>query len=187
MRSACRRHLADADGTDRCPAALDAKRTICREHATAQWPGSAPVGANAQAARPTGRSAPVRHRHSGMVRRRCCLPGQDGTGGGSAAVHSHEGLQDARLRTDSHVRGNRWCARRAHRGRGPDQGDDRHHGELDDSKFAVDHFFVKLFKVADSLHTASAREEAAGRVEFMRAYLRRLGDEVGVEFSNGTS
>lgn len=47
----------------------------------------------------------------------------------------------------------------------------------DDGLYAVDHFFVKLFKVAENLQTASARGEAATRVDFMKSYLRQLADE----------
>jgi len=50
---------------------------------------------------------------------------------------------------------------------------------LDDKNYAVDHFFVKLFKVADMLQTASARQEGARRVAFMKEYLRQLRSEAG--------
>ncbi len=48
----------------------------------------------------------------------------------------------------------------------------------DDKNFAVDHFFVKLFKVAEMLQTASAREEGQRRAAFMRAYLEQLKSEI---------
>jgi uncharacterized protein len=48
----------------------------------------------------------------------------------------------------------------------------------DDKNFAVDHFFVKLFKVAEMLQTVSARAEGARRVAFMRDYLTQLKSEV---------
>ena len=47
----------------------------------------------------------------------------------------------------------------------------------DDRNFAIDHFFVKLFKVAEMLQTKSAREEGARRVVFMREYLKQLQSE----------
>lgn len=48
---------------------------------------------------------------------------------------------------------------------------------LDDKNYAVDHFFVKLFQVAGMLQTASAREEGARRVVFMKEYLKQLRSE----------
>jgi len=53
---------------------------------------------------------------------------------------------------------------------------------LDDLENTLDHFFVKLFKTADSLRTAAGREEGKRRLETMRAYLRELGRELGKEF-----
>lgn len=50
---------------------------------------------------------------------------------------------------------------------------------LDDRRWAVDHFFAKLFALPAQLHTAAARREAERRVAFMRAFLRQLGTEVG--------
>lgn len=47
----------------------------------------------------------------------------------------------------------------------------------DDKNFAIDHFFVKLFKVAEMLQTKSAREEGQRRVAFMREYLKQLQSE----------
>jgi uncharacterized protein len=49
---------------------------------------------------------------------------------------------------------------------------------LDDKSYAVDHFFVKLFKVAETLQTASAPREGARRVAFMKDYLNQLRSEV---------
>ena len=50
--------------------------------------------------------------------------------------------------------------------------------EPDDQAFCVDHFYRKLFRVAETLHTAAARSEAAERVAFMRTYLAQLGREM---------
>ncbi|TAL30547.1 MAG: HD domain-containing protein [Alphaproteobacteria bacterium] len=47
----------------------------------------------------------------------------------------------------------------------------------DDKNFAIDHFFVKLFRVAEMLQTKSAREEGQRRVVFMREYLKQLRSE----------
>lgn len=49
----------------------------------------------------------------------------------------------------------------------------------DDKLFAIDHFFVKLFKTAETLQTNSARDEGKRRVQFMKAYLQQLKSEVG--------
>lgn len=49
---------------------------------------------------------------------------------------------------------------------------------LDDQIYAVDHFFVKLFKIAETLQTASARKEGVRRVAFMKDYLNQLRSEV---------
>lgn len=47
----------------------------------------------------------------------------------------------------------------------------------DDRNYAVDHFFIKLFKVAEMLQTPSARAEGARRAEVMRQYLQQLKAE----------
>jgi uncharacterized protein len=52
------------------------------------------------------------------------------------------------------------------------------HRALDDKSYAVDHFFVKLFKVSETLQTASARIEGARRVAFMQDYLKQLQSEI---------
>lgn len=50
---------------------------------------------------------------------------------------------------------------------------------LDDKAFSLDHFFVKLFLLPDLMNTSAGRAEALRRVEFMRAFLRQLGSEIG--------
>jgi uncharacterized protein len=47
----------------------------------------------------------------------------------------------------------------------------------DDTKYAVDHFFVKLFKLPDTMKTQAARKIANDRVEFMRHFLQTLKQE----------
>jgi uncharacterized protein len=49
---------------------------------------------------------------------------------------------------------------------------------LDDGTYAVDHFFVKLFKTAEMLQTAAARAEGTRRVAYMKAYLTQLQGEI---------
>lgn len=48
----------------------------------------------------------------------------------------------------------------------------------DDKNYTVDHFFVKLFKIAETLQTATARAEGARRVAFMKDYLKQLRSEM---------
>jgi uncharacterized protein len=55
--------------------------------------------------------------------------------------------------------------------------------EPEDSRYSIDHFFRKLFRIADTMRTAAGREEARLRVEFMRAYLDQLAREIDVEAS----
>jgi uncharacterized protein len=53
---------------------------------------------------------------------------------------------------------------------------------LDDKAFSVDHFFVKLFKLADTMTTPAGRAVALRRTERMRAMLVDLGEELGVPY-----
>jgi len=48
----------------------------------------------------------------------------------------------------------------------------------DDRSYTMDHFYVKLFKLADTMNTASARGEGQRRTQFMREYLSQLAIEV---------
>jgi uncharacterized protein len=54
--------------------------------------------------------------------------------------------------------------------------------ELDDKRFSVDHFFVKLFKLPDTFQTEPGRVEAMRRTRIMREVLAALGDELGAAF-----
>ena len=51
--------------------------------------------------------------------------------------------------------------------------------ELDEQKFAVDHFFTKLFKLPNTMQTKKGRAEALRRVEVMQRFLDALGQELG--------
>lgn len=51
--------------------------------------------------------------------------------------------------------------------------------EPDDQQFTIDHFYRKLFRVGETLHTPAARREAASRLRFMRDFLAQLGRETG--------
>jgi uncharacterized protein len=48
----------------------------------------------------------------------------------------------------------------------------------DDSKFTIDHFYKKLFKIAETLKTKSGAEEGRRRVEVMKHYLNSLQSEI---------
>lgn len=50
--------------------------------------------------------------------------------------------------------------------------------EQDDSQFAIDHFYKKLFTLTATLNTQAARIEGARRERFMRDFLTQLADEV---------
>lgn len=50
--------------------------------------------------------------------------------------------------------------------------------EADDLNFAVDHFFAKLFKTAETLKTEAGRLEGVKRVESMKRYLKDLAYEI---------
>lgn len=49
----------------------------------------------------------------------------------------------------------------------------------DDGAFVLDHFYVKLLGLADTMQTAAGRAEARERTAFMRHFLRQLGREIG--------
>lgn len=49
---------------------------------------------------------------------------------------------------------------------------------LDDTKYALDHFEVKLFKVAETLHTQTAKKMANERVAFMKLFQSQLLQEL---------
>ena len=48
----------------------------------------------------------------------------------------------------------------------------------DDTTAVLDHFYVKLLRLADLMHTASARAEAQPRTEFMQQFLTQLRLEI---------
>jgi uncharacterized protein len=48
----------------------------------------------------------------------------------------------------------------------------------DDSIYTIDHFYIKLFFIADRLHTPSARAEGLNRVHFLKTYLKQLRSEI---------
>jgi uncharacterized protein len=52
--------------------------------------------------------------------------------------------------------------------------------ELDDRAFTVDHFYVKLLGLADTMTTELGRHEARRRTELLRRFLWELAGELGV-------
>jgi uncharacterized protein len=48
----------------------------------------------------------------------------------------------------------------------------------EDREFTIDHFFVKIFKTAETLKTKAGREEGRRRADLMRAYLGALEKEI---------
>ena len=50
--------------------------------------------------------------------------------------------------------------------------------DLDDKHYSVDHFYVKLFKLSETMNTESAKLEANKRTDYMRSFLKQLGAEV---------
>jgi uncharacterized protein len=52
----------------------------------------------------------------------------------------------------------------------------------DDSKYCVDHFFTKLLRISEGLHTKTARGLADARTEFMKKFLEQIEKEINGEF-----
>lgn len=52
-----------------------------------------------------------------------------------------------------------------------------HHREPNDRAFTIDHFYIKLLRLAENMHTASAKKEAQKRTEFMQRFLEQLESE----------
>ena len=48
----------------------------------------------------------------------------------------------------------------------------------DDKAWGIDHFYAKLLRIPDGLHTATARAMAVPRLEMMKAFLAELGREI---------
>ena len=54
---------------------------------------------------------------------------------------------------------------------------------LDDTRYTLDHFFIKLLTLAETLHTPEARQLAERRSEALRGFLREFADEIGAQIS----
>lgn len=50
---------------------------------------------------------------------------------------------------------------------------------LDDNRYSIDHFYVKLLKLPESMTTEAGRAEAQRRADTMKLFLERLGEELG--------
>lgn len=48
-----------------------------------------------------------------------------------------------------------------------------------DKQWGVDHFYAKLLRLQDTMHTPKARVLAQSRIDFMKAYLQQLANELG--------
>jgi len=51
--------------------------------------------------------------------------------------------------------------------------------EPDDRRFTLDHFYCKLLGLADTMKTAAGKAEAVRRTDYMKAFLKQLGAEIG--------
>jgi uncharacterized protein len=52
------------------------------------------------------------------------------------------------------------------------------HRIFDDKTYGVDHFYVKLLKLAEGMHTTVAKEMALSRTTFMLKYIEQLRSEI---------
>lgn len=50
--------------------------------------------------------------------------------------------------------------------------------ELDDKKYMVDHYFVKIFKLPELMNTPKGKAEALKRVDYMKGFLDTLMGEI---------
>ena len=49
---------------------------------------------------------------------------------------------------------------------------------LNDTEFALDHFQTKRFKIAETLHTDTAKDMAAARVTYMQRFCETLAADM---------
>ena len=56
---------------------------------------------------------------------------------------------------------------------------------LDDKAYSVDHHFVKLLKLPETMRTTAGRQEASRRAALLHTFLRALAHELGVEPPSG--
>lgn len=53
--------------------------------------------------------------------------------------------------------------------------------EANDRLYTIDHFYCKLLGLADTMKTGAGRSEALRRTEYMKVFLQRLGEEIGID------
>jgi len=53
--------------------------------------------------------------------------------------------------------------------------------EPEDKRYAVDHFFAKLFTLENTMKTTAGKKLAHERTEFLRTFLRQLAHESGLD------
>jgi len=53
------------------------------------------------------------------------------------------------------------------------------HRDPDDRRYTLDHFYCKLLGLADTMKTGAGRAEAIRRTDYMKAFLEKLGAEIG--------
>lgn len=51
--------------------------------------------------------------------------------------------------------------------------------DLDDRSYTLDHFYCKLLGLADTMKTQAGKAEAIKRTDYIRAFLKQLGSEIG--------
>ena len=59
------------------------------------------------------------------------------------------------------------------------------HRPLDDKAYSVDHHFVKLLKLPETMRTTAGRREARRRAALLHTFLRALAHDLGVEPPTG--
>lgn len=51
--------------------------------------------------------------------------------------------------------------------------------DLDDRRYTLDHFYLKLLGLADTMKTGAGKAEAVKRTQYMKEFLQQLGSEIG--------
>ncbi|WP_440053399.1 HD domain-containing protein [Pseudoalteromonas sp. T1lg65] len=50
----------------------------------------------------------------------------------------------------------------------------------DDTRYTLDHFFIKLLHIANNMHTQSAKKQAKQRTDYMLDFLEQLKSEISI-------
>jgi uncharacterized protein len=51
--------------------------------------------------------------------------------------------------------------------------------DLDDRRYTLDHFYCKLLGLVDTMKTEAGKAEAVKRTDYIKAFLKQLGSEIG--------